>query len=208
MLPPTRKPEHSWLWTKPSMAFVHLADRSIRRPQAQPRQSRGFRRSAVTASCGGRLVPQSERPALRRSQSSAGRTSCTRFVATRRRAAGRLADRLDHVEVIAHRVGEPVVTLGMVSEGLAPPARPLLRQEPRDLCEGRFARAPRRPRAGPPGSRGAALTRAGRGGRRPGGGSPRVRPFPCGRRWPAASASADCGPAASGAARGSPSRAS
>jgi hypothetical protein len=45
------------------MAFVHLADRSIRRPQAKPRHSRGFRRSAVAASCGGRLVPQSARPA-------------------------------------------------------------------------------------------------------------------------------------------------
>jgi hypothetical protein len=52
-------PAPHWLWTKPSMAFVHLADRSIRRPKAQPRQSRGFRRSAVAASCGGRLVPQS-----------------------------------------------------------------------------------------------------------------------------------------------------
>jgi hypothetical protein len=41
------------------MTFGHLADRSIRRPKAQPRQSRGFRRSAVAASGGGRLVPQS-----------------------------------------------------------------------------------------------------------------------------------------------------
>jgi alcohol dehydrogenase len=37
-------------WTKPSTTFVHLADRS---------KSRGFRRSAVAASGGGRLVPQS-----------------------------------------------------------------------------------------------------------------------------------------------------
>jgi len=37
-------------WTKPSMAFVHLADRWKRR---------GFPRSALLASCSGRLVPQS-----------------------------------------------------------------------------------------------------------------------------------------------------
>jgi competence protein ComEC len=37
-------------WTKPSLAFVHLADRWKRR---------GFPRSAVVASCSGRLVPQS-----------------------------------------------------------------------------------------------------------------------------------------------------
>ena len=37
-------------WAKPSMAFVHLADRWKRR---------GFPRSAFLASCSGRLVPQS-----------------------------------------------------------------------------------------------------------------------------------------------------
>jgi len=42
-------------WTKPSMAFVHLADRWKRR---------GFPRSALLASCSGRLVPQSARMRL------------------------------------------------------------------------------------------------------------------------------------------------